>query len=165
MPDSQEAVTQSAIAQSASAEEASINLADPKRFILAGRAIFTLQGKETRYTYRVNRADPKEGSSYTHVAYFVSLLTGPDNTSDYTYLGMVDPQSGAVKLTRKSQYTDQSKPVLAVRWAFGLIWAGRPLPEPAKIYHVGRCGRCGRALTVPSSIEAGIGPECAGKLE
>jgi hypothetical protein len=140
-----------------------IGLTDPKRFILAGRAIFTLQGKETRYTYRVNRSEPKEGSPYTSPAYFVSLLTGPDNTADYTYLGMLDPASGTVRLTRKSQYNDTSKPVQAIQWAFGRIWNGRPL-DPARMYHIGRCGRCGRALTVPASIEAGIGPECAGKL-
>ena len=27
-------------------------------------------------------------------------------------------------------------------------------------WHEGRCGRCGRKLTVPESIEAGYGPEC-----
>lgn len=146
-------------------EEASeaVHLGNPRPFITAGKAVFTLQGSETRYTYRVNRAEPKAGSPYTQVAYFVSLLTGPDNTADYTYLGMLDPQTGAVRLTRKSQYTDQSKPVLAIRWVLARLWANQPI-DPAKIYHIGRCGRCGRALTVPASIEAGIGPECAGKL-
>jgi hypothetical protein len=28
-------------------------------------------------------------------------------------------------------------------------------------HHEGKCGRCGRLLTVPSSIESGIGPECS----
>jgi len=30
-------------------------------------------------------------------------------------------------------------------------------------YHVGRCGRCARPLTVPASIINGIGPDCAAK--
>jgi predicted metal-dependent hydrolase len=29
------------------------------------------------------------------------------------------------------------------------------------VHHEGKCGRCGRLLTVPSSIESGIGPECS----
>jgi hypothetical protein len=29
-----------------------------------------------------------------------------------------------------------------------------------EVWHEGRCGRCGRALTVPESVERGIGPEC-----
>lgn len=29
-----------------------------------------------------------------------------------------------------------------------------------EIWHEGKCGRCGRQLTVPESIESGFGPEC-----
>ena len=29
----------------------------------------------------------------------------------------------------------------------------------------GKCGRCGRKLTVPSSIESGLGPHCKGIRE
>jgi hypothetical protein len=32
------------------------------------------------------------------------------------------------------------------------------------VWHEGRCGRCGRKLTVPESIESGFGPECASIL-
>lgn len=31
------------------------------------------------------------------------------------------------------------------------------------MYHHGTCGKCGRRLTSPESIELGIGPECRGK--
>jgi hypothetical protein len=29
-----------------------------------------------------------------------------------------------------------------------------------EFWHEGRCGRCGRRLTVPDSIASGYGPEC-----
>ena len=35
------------------------------------------------------------------------------------------------------------------------------IPEALEIRHEGSCGRCGRPLTVPSSIDRGIGPDCA----
>jgi len=133
-----------------------------KRFVLAGKAIFTLQGKDSRYTFRVNRAEPKPG--YTNHAYFVSLLTGPDNLQDYTYVGLLMEHSGEVRITRSSKYRPDSQPVRAFNWAMSRIWRGLPI-APATFYHIGRCARCGRALTVPSSIETGLGPECAGKLE
>ena len=123
-----------------------------REFVTAGRAVFTLSGRESRYTYQVSRSE--DGA-----VYFVALLTGPDNTADYTYLGLLQPDSGRVILTRKSTYTDQSRPVVALRWALGILWQGRALPEPARLQHVGKCGRCGRALTVPESIDRGIGPE------
>ena len=135
-----------------------------KRFVLAGKAIFTLQGKDSRYTFKVSKAEPKPGSQYTQPAYFVSLLTGPDNLSDYTYGGLLNVQTGQVRITRASKYTLDSTPIKAFNWAIGRIWRGLPI-DPATFYHIGRCARCGRALTVPSSIESGLGPECAGKLD
>ena len=131
---------------------------DARTFITAGRATFTLQGRGARcYTYKVTRSE--DGG-----AYFVSLLTGPDNTADYTYMGLLDVDTGRVRLTAKSTYTPASTPVIALRWALPILWRGDELPTPARLLHIGRCGRCGRALTVPSSINAGIGPECATKL-
>lgn len=132
-----------------------------KAFILAGRAIFTLQGASSRYTFKINRAEPSD--RFPNPAYFVALLTGPDNTADYTYLGILDPVTGQVRTTAKSSYRADSTPVKAFNWCMARVWRDASI-EPAKLWHVGRCGRCGRALTVPSSIEMGLGPECAGKL-
>ena len=41
---------------------------------------------------------------------------------------------------------------------------GTELPEQLEFWHAGRCGRCGRRLTVPASIASGFGPECAGRI-
>jgi hypothetical protein len=38
------------------------------------------------------------------------------------------------------------------------------LPDFIEVWHEGKCGKCGRTLTVPSSIESGIGPECMKSL-
>ncbi len=130
---------------------------DARAFITAGRAVFTLQGRAARYTFRVNKSDDGR-------ALFVGMLTGADNTADYTYVGLLDEQTGYLRLTAKSAYTRETMPVIALRWALSIVWKGGVLPAPARLMHVGRCGRCGRALTVPSSIDAGIGPECATKL-
>jgi hypothetical protein len=70
-----------------------------KAFITAGRAVFTVSNPAgERYTYRVQ----KSGDESRPAAWFVSLLTGPDNRHDYTYLGMLNPADGAVRLTRAS---------------------------------------------------------------
>lgn len=140
------------------------DVAKIRQFLTAGRAIFTIAGKSDRYTFKITRKDPEVGSTYTQAAYFVSILTGPDNTQDYTYMGLLHVQDGAVRVTRKSTYRQDSKPVVALNWALGRIWRGQDLAPSGRFYHVGRCGRCGRALTVPSSIETGLGPECAGRL-
>lgn len=134
-----------------------------RRFLLGGRAIVTFVGRSTRYTFQIIRREPT--GNYTEPVYFVRLLTGSDNTSDYTYIGIVSAQTGQIRLTAKSTYQLDSRPVVAWNFVTTIVWAGRELPAGVTVWHVGRCGRCGRALTVPSSIADGFGPECRARLE
>jgi hypothetical protein len=140
-----------------------------KEFVVAGRAVFTLAsaGNETKpakhYTYKVKKQ--KDRKKPGQFIWIVQLLTGPDNTSSYTYLGVLNPVTGAVYLGGKSSYNDDSQPVRVIRWAFNdYIWPNRELPMGYTAWHEGKCGRCGRALTVPRSISLGIGPECEKKI-
>lgn len=129
-------------------------------FILGGHAIFTLVGKSNRFTYRVDKVEKDGGRA----VFFVKLLTGPDNLQDYTYMGQLDATNGFVRLTRASTFREDSLPVVAIRWALPQVFAGHQLPGGAQVLHEGRCGRCGRVLTVPASILSGFGPECATKI-
>lgn len=144
-----------------------------KRFVLAGRAVFTLEvpadfivsqralGNECKphYTFRVNFSENYGGK------WFVNLLTGPDNTRSYSYVGELNPETGAVKLTPRSTYKITTLPVRLLQRVLANVWAESDALEHHgfSLHHVGKCGRCGRPLTVPASILSGIGPECAKK--
>lgn len=131
-----------------------------KDFILAGKSIFTCtNGKGSWYTYRVIRKEASE--RYPRPAYFVGLLTGPDNTKHYSRLGMINPDTGSVRLVTGTKLREDSTAVAVLRWALKLIWTGGKFPEGYDVHHEGYCGRCGRLLTVPESVQSGIGPECA----
>jgi len=46
-------------------------------------------------------------------------------------------------------------------WLFNRhLSTAKELPEKVEFWHEGRCGDCGRRLTVPESIARGIGPIC-----
>ena len=101
-----------------------------KEFATAGRAVFTLEVPTTfqeqanarpHYTYRVTK---KDASEKWGDAWFVALLTGPDNEASYSYLGMLDPASGALKLTRGSKLSADAVPVKLVQRVFARV-AGR----------------------------------------
>lgn len=126
-------------------------------FIFAGDAIFTLKSEKTgnHYTYRMSKVEDAKN------LYFVSLLTGPDVFRDYTYMGKVKDE--IFSLTAKSTYKETSLPVMAFDIFFYRIKKYQ-MHSQMKFYHMGICGKCGRALTDPESIEAGIGPICAGTL-
>jgi hypothetical protein len=129
-----------------------------KSFFTGGNAIFTVESPNGKhYTFKIRQ--PKRDQNAPH---FVSLLSGPDNENDYTYLGMLATVNGqpTVKLTKASRMTENSAPVKVARWALKHVFGDRMLPLGYAIHHEGKCGCCGRTLTVPESIKRGIGPEC-----
>lgn len=129
-----------------------------KTFVLAGRAVFTVSNPAgERYTFRVTH---KPAAGKWAETWFAALLTGPNNESDYTYLGIVEPE-GKVRLTGKSPYPETALPVKVLAFALRVAWGVQKLPDGYAFHHEGKCGRCGRTLTVPESVESGIGPECA----
>lgn len=136
-------------------------------FVLAGKAIFTVSQGDTRYTYRVTRKDPDPDQARKYGAaptFFVGLLTGSDNETGYSYLGILNSGTGAVKLTKASRFTDDSQPVRTLRAVAGYLVQDEPVPATYIVRHANRCGRCGRTLTVPESVDSGIGPDCAAQM-
>lgn len=131
---------------------------DVQRFIFAGRALFTIVSKKTgtRYTFRVQarRQDP-DGLR------FVRVLNGPDNESDYRYIGYLNYKNRK-SLWPGSNGLPEAPSFKALDWLVKKLAAGQ-MPEQVEFYHAGRCGACGKTLTVPESIQTGLGPVCAGR--
>lgn len=140
-----------------------------KEFITAGHAIFTvgvpehfqeLNNTKSHYTFMIRRMAEKDGLKSPM---FASLLTGPDNTNDYQYIGVVR-RDGTLVATRKSSLPASSWVFRILSRCLARIFAGEQhLIESAgfSLHHEGRCCRCARRLTTLESILSGIGPECA----
>lgn len=133
-----------------------------RKYITGGNAIVTLKSTETgkHFTFKVKCArkyinDPKK-------FLFVSVLTGSDNNSSYTYIGMI--KNNRFQLTQKSAFGMDAPSVMVFDWFSRHVYLNS-LPETCEVYHVGKCGRCGRRLTVPESLEWGLGPECINKVK
>ena len=137
------------------------NSATALRYLLAGNATVTLVSVKTgtRFTFKITQSD--DGNCH-----FVGVLTGPDNGADYRYIGRIS--RGVFWVGRKNPRPgdlDRNTPsVKAFDWTYRHLVRGGDLPANLEIWHEGSCGRCGRALTVPESIEQGFGPVCVGML-
>ncbi len=133
------------------------NAIDAKTFLLAGNSTITLESTKTakHFTFRVKRPKDKDIA-------FVSVLTGPSNETDYTYIGIMGANETLV-LTKKSKMTAESIPVRAFNYMMDGLKEGK-IRENLNISHSGKCGRCNRLLTTPTSLASGIGPECAKKV-
>ena len=125
-------------------------LSDGLSYVQGGRGRFTLVGREHRYTYRLSRSDDDKLT-------FVKVLSGPDNDSDYTYLGFIPEAGDRLVAGRKGRPDAPS--FKALDW-----WLHHPNHPGVEFWHEGACCKCGRTLTNPESIARGIGPHCAGDL-
>lgn len=132
-----------------------------KRFVLSGRALFTLKSARTgnHITFKIKAAREQRPQGPSH---FVSVLDHADGQGGYSYLGLVRDERFEIGSLRKTHHTSSSTSAIALSWLFGNLAQGQ-LPEQCELWHEGKCGRCGRRLTHPDSIATGLGPECAGK--
>lgn len=139
------------------------NVADIRAFVLAGNATFTLVSKATeqRFTYRVTELDEKDSA----VQFFVNLMNGPDNIHSFSYLGHIF-RSGDYVHGRKSKTGPDAPSAKAFNWFYQkvIVANSATIPEQLEFWHEGFCAACGRKLTVPESIETGLGPECRRKM-
>ncbi len=130
-----------------------------KAYLLAGDAKVTIVSKKTgdRFTYRVKAKDEIQttlGNPPPKSLHFVSVLNGPDNETDYRFLGTIF--NGQVYAHgRKSNISAEAPSAKAFSW----VWANLG-SEAFELWHSGRCARCHRELTDPESISRGLGPVC-----
>lgn len=140
------------------------------RFIQGGNAIFTIRAKATGVRFTFKFARPKEGNPampHHPRPIWVSVLSGASNDSDYSFIGTIQPFPGnwALRASSRSKVKLDSPSGEVAQWIVKSVNLGLPrLFRQANVWHEGRCGRCGRRLTVPSSVESGFGPECAGRV-
>jgi hypothetical protein len=137
--------------------EFALSSENTKKFINGGNATLTIRSKVTgtRFTYKV-RCDRKKKNDANKLL-FVSVLTGNDNLSNYTYIGMI--RNKTFQLTKKSKFGMDAPSVKVFDW-FSKKVETDSIPPSCEVFHQGRCGRCGKKLTVPESIESGFGPFC-----
>ena len=127
---------------------------DAKQFILAGNARFTIKNTMTgnRFTFHVRKPSDEK-------PHFVRLLTGSDNSRDYSFLGTIF-DGRTYRHGQRSSVDRDAMSNRAFAYVWGLLANGEDIPESVEIYHEGSCGRCGRRLTVPDSVISGFGPDC-----
>jgi len=142
------------------------NNSDITNYVTGGRGEFTLTSRktDTSLTYRTRWARD-------HLMMFVYHLSGPnnDNDADYSYTGVLvgfeEGEDIRLRTTKRSTVTVDAPSFRALNWLLKRLNTEPlgELPETIEFRHSGSCCRCGRKLTTPQSIDAGIGPVCGGR--
>jgi hypothetical protein len=121
-------------------------------YILGGKAFVTFLNPSTgnRFTYKVLKHK-------TDDIYFVHVLTNPDT---YMFLGTI--RNFVFRFSQKSKILRDARSHIVFDYVFHNLGM-RTLNSSIEIFHDGKCGRCGRQLTDPISVETGLGPYCRNK--
>jgi len=95
----------------------------------------------------------------------VDVMDGSDNETSFSFVGSVRVPRGEgapfVSISRhaKAEGDRSRKAKTILDWTFRAAEGGDL--RTVRALHSGCCGRCGRKLTVPESIDTGLGPVCA----
>jgi len=126
-------------------------------FILAGKATVTLRSLASgnRYTYKIVEAEKRNPNDAQ--TWFVKLLNGPDNTNSFVYIGII--RGNQFVWTSKSRVGKDAPSIIGFTFVLNALVSNKI--NGFEVWHEGKCGRCGRKLTVPESVSTGFGPDCA----
>jgi hypothetical protein len=111
----------------------------------------------THRTLRIKPWEKRDGTT----SIVVGFLSGPDNEKSYTFCGFLRTDN-SVAFFRPFQ---GQSPEWRARFRKAVLTVAAD-PKAAGLAYAlesGRCCRCNRTLTVPASINAGMGPECASR--
>jgi uncharacterized protein DUF6011 len=128
-----------------------------------------------RYTIRNRRSGEHrtfelktqaEDSKFAPGKRVVALLTGPDNTSDYTGFGFVEDFGIQVWKSKRGENGQKSmhEQYADLLWSLALDGAFSRYAETYEFLMEGTCAVCNRVLTEPLSLTTGIGPVCREKV-
>lgn len=131
------------------------------KYMLAGDAIFTVKNIKSgnHFTFKVTMCKS--------TLYWVSVLAGPDPATHYQYKYMGSIYFQMLRVGQKSRFTktkgsqvsEHALSFQVFKAFFKILNEGR-IAGGVEVWRAQNCGRCGRTLTDPVSIENGIGPIC-----
>ena len=122
-------------------------------YIVGGRGILTVRSVRTgvHFTFKIGKPARADGPWVL----FVSVLIGREN---YEYLGHLGVAEMSFTSSRRTTRT-MATAAKAFEFLMACLKKGA-LHADLEVSHEGRCGCCGRRITTPGSLAAGIGPEC-----
>lgn len=114
--------------------------------------IYTYETSEGHRTFRLRTQGA--GEDFAPGRQVIAYLSGSDNDSDYTGFGFVESTERGYVVRVWKRFKGNHALVRDASLFLG---------APDAALQSAHCFRCHRTLTVPASIHAGLGPECAKK--
>ena len=121
-------------------------------------AVMTLHNEATDCWITLRFRRPMDSSGQPFSAVMVDLL-GAGHLGDYGFIGSFKQGQLIISTKFKGSKDSAVKARKAIQWVLYRIHQGKDLAT-VRVLHEGVCGRCGKTLTRPDSIDNGLGPDC-----
>ena len=133
-----------------------------RTFLFQGKAYFTMHNleKDTHITFRVQHLKRKRGQPEDTRFFDVYVKALNDKYQGNRYIGRIDRKTRSFKpygYVERDHVGIQTIEWIIRNWSHLEDWEKE---DKLAIYHMGSCCKCGLPLTVPESIQNGIGPQC-----
>lgn len=126
-------------------------------YLFAGNSLTTIVNENSgnRLTYKIKKHKTKD-------IFFISCSYAYEQ---YKYICLAEKVNGMylLRFTNGSKVSEDSQCYKVINYVIHFLQNGE-IPNFIKIYHHNICVKCGRTLTVPSSILQGMGDYCAKKV-
>lgn len=132
---------------------------DSKSYPIPYKGTFTFvwgQDDSDYRTIRIKKWTSRRG------CWLIELLTGPENSTDFTAFGTYDEATGSYTIWRRYIHNEKMKDV--IEWLKASDEEKQKAAGEVYAMQSNNCWRCGHRLTVPASIHRGLGPDCAEKV-
>lgn len=146
-----------------------INQKDALNFLLAGKSEFVLHSTKTNEDFKFTLTKKEsfaKKESFTNkeeYIYFVNIIIEREKI----YAGHIkfDDKTELFIYTqgKRGQLAAEDRNIRSLMFVINKLFRCEIVGN-LEIYHVGRCGRCGKKLTTPESILTGLGPTCSKNL-
>ncbi len=141
-----------------------VNLKDALRYMLAGKSEFTMlsikSGVRLRYKLTKKESKYKGEDGASEFIYFLNTFTD----GDMQYAGVLfyndDNNTFNFGKGARGKLQPSHLNVRSILYVLNNLTKGNE-DLALKVYHSGKCGRCGRKLTTPESVLTGLGPTCS----
>lgn len=133
------------------------------KFMLAGKSEFILHSTKTNgdFKFKLDKKDSKYNAG--EFVYFVFLKMG--RTDQYAGVMRFNPNSSEFEFKEKDggPVKANSIEIRSLMFVINKLYREEAV-QYLEVYHVGKCGKCGKKLTTPESILTGLGPSCSKSL-
>jgi hypothetical protein len=130
------------------------------QFIFSGKAEFQVVNKITGKKFVFKIVKKKD-------VFFVSArlpkFDAPGFSESLDFFGTIFDKNNFVYSRSKARLKNDQSSVVFFQSIFQNL-VTNSMPENFEVHHIGKCGRCARALTDLTSVATGFGADCAEKM-